>query len=70
METLGREAANGDDSKIKSALQVTGAIAPDNLTLVNQNIMKMTPDEMKIEAEKIVRTLSGEIDGEIDEGVE
>ena len=58
METMGREAAAGDDSKMKSALQVMGSIAPDNLTLVNQNIMNMTDDELKVETEKLLRALS------------
>lgn len=60
METLGREAAAGNDAKLKNALQTMGSMAPDNLTLINQNISNMSTEELKLEAEKLVRELSGE----------
>lgn len=59
-ETLGREAANGDDSKLKAALQTIGTLAPDNSVFINQNIQKMTDEELALETEKLLLELKDE----------
>jgi len=60
IKTMTEGAVDGDDTKMKSYLQVVGSVAPDNLTLVNQNIMGMTDAELALETEKLLRELKDE----------
>ena len=56
-ETVANDAVNGDSSQIKSALQIIGSIVPEGTTLVNGNLINMTDNELKIEIEKLARSL-------------
>lgn len=48
-DAMGREAANGDMTAIKTALQSGGKIGPENMTLINQNLLNMGRDELEQE---------------------
>ncbi len=59
-EQLGIGAANGDDSKLRSALQTIGSMSPENATFVNQQFVNMSDEQLALETEKLLKELRDE----------
>lgn len=58
-ETMSKGAIKGDPAKMRLFLEKNKDILPIAATLVNQNIVNMTNDELQLAAEKLARKLGG-----------